>query len=309
MKLRSTILALSMLMCAQAFAMEAPPQKPSERGVSLLLDLPTDIKGYLLPFVLQGNQIEMEKAIFTMASTSTHFNKSVNNPQVMLSILNAVAEKSPYVAHAVTLAERLQTKEKTLPVMKDSLIIAWIVKTRASMQNGKELFEAVILNDKRLVRKYLANNKIDLNFRASDEYLRTPLTRAIFTGGAKIAKNLLLVGADVRIVDRDGRTPLMTISRQTHTQSIINLIKAGAKINATDNFGHSALMYAATNNRGDILYQLLENGADTATTGICGMTPREMAVRCCHYDVVAMFDVWVKEKQTLKQKQRVKLCI
>jgi hypothetical protein len=258
-------------MGAQAFGMEQASQKPAECSMGILKNLPVDIQGYLLQFVQHGKQIEMEKAIFTLASTSKQFNTLINKPQVMLAILNAVAEGSPYVAHSVALAERLQTKEKTLPVMKSPAVVAWIARAKNSLVNGSEFFTAVRLEPEAFVTNHLLNRNIELN--AVNALNETVLAYAVRYGRRKVFEKLLAAGADPRIQSKSGCNAVMEFTPHTHSEIIANVIKAGANPNVPENNGNTPLIIAMWHKRVDLVKVLLEGGADPELVGKNNITP------------------------------------
>lgn len=312
-----------MLMGAQmSVAMEQTPQKYAGNSLTTLQGLPSDIKGYLLPFAITGNQMQMEQAIFTLAATCKQLNKALNNPQVMLTILNAITDKSPYVAHSVALAERLQMKEKTLPVMQDPLIVAWIVKTRASLENGPELYSLVqfsiapIENDIERLKNYFKNRNIDINYTVGR---RTPLLIASNLCNNKIIELLLSCGADARVGDDNGYTTLMHLNEKTKPETIVGLIRAGANPNIPSSQGFTPLFKAIEGRHENLVKALLENGADpeqVVSVGGQSMPICAWAVKWKKYwaktddaekndAILAMIDEAVakkKEKLALKQK-------
>jgi hypothetical protein len=127
MHLKNTILALSMLICAQAIGMKAPQQKPAEYPMNSLLGLPPDVKRYLLPFIIQGDQRQMEMTIFSLAATSKEFKRIINELPAMSVLLNCIFQKLP-LNNVFELVKKLQKKEKTLSILRDPAILEWIAQ-------------------------------------------------------------------------------------------------------------------------------------------------------------------------------------
>jgi hypothetical protein len=103
----------------------------------------------------------MKDAIVALASTSKEFNKMVNNPQVMLALLNAAAKKLPSCGDATALAQQLCLKGRALPVMENPLIAAWMEREVLSFVikvNPKFLVKYVINFD--LIQKSRSYSKI-----------------------------------------------------------------------------------------------------------------------------------------------------
>ncbi|MCL2335620.1 MAG: ankyrin repeat domain-containing protein [Endomicrobia bacterium] len=125
-----------------------------------------------------------------------------------------------------------------------------------------------------LTKRILKREKTDINakntagwsalFIASFGYPKT-LPKRLET-----LKLLIASGADVNLVDNDGRTPLMLAS----PEAAEILVQSGADINAKDEFGMTVLMHAAM--KGDdyieLIKRILEQGekADVNATAMSG---------------------------------------
>lgn len=203
MKLRNTILALSMLFGAQAIiAMEQAPQMPkSSQDTATLSTLPAEIKGYLLRFAIDGDLADMERGILVAAATSKSM---LNDPRTMLEILNWVSQKVKYTAHAVQLAERLQTRTTTLPVMQNQAVVDWIARTRKKLVLGRELYNAsktpahhTSSVEVDLIKSYLENPNIDMDWQNSEGQYKTALIKACYMNQPFYAELLLSAGASI----------------------------------------------------------------------------------------------------------------
>jgi hypothetical protein len=320
MKLRNTILAFSALIGAQAFGMEAPPQKPTEYPMNTLLGLPPDIKNYLLPFVVHGNVNELEKNIFTLAATNKAFFKS---RATMLDLLNWILKTAPYEAHAVDLAQRLQKKPAAIPVMQDSGIVSWITKVKANLEFCNGFFIAVKANQIEDVKNnYLMNRKTNLNgLSPLDEGVNmTPLMYATQHAHAEMVELLLSAGANPNMRDGRGCMALIRFGLNTSPETISKLIKAGANPNIPADNGNTPLIMAVFNTRADLVKVLLEGGADPEIVGQRDMTALDWAERkadgFCTHDVREKHDAILAmlgeaiakkiERLVLKSKQQVK---
>ena len=96
----------------------------------------------------------------------------------------------------------------------------------------------------------------------------TPLIAAIQAHSFEILDYLLEKGANVKVKNKEGMTPLMLIASSYNNKSkevsekVSSLIKAGASVNDNNNNGQTALMIAVNNRSSEVIRVLLENGAD-----------------------------------------------
>ena len=120
--LKKVLITLTVLLGTSLFGAERSTQRASAQTTAANLEgLPKDIQRYLIPFIASGN---IEQGLLTTAAINKSFNKLINDPQIMLQTLNWILANTRYTANAISLAERLQQKKKTLPVMNDPQIIA-----------------------------------------------------------------------------------------------------------------------------------------------------------------------------------------
>ena len=94
------------------------------------------------------------------------------------------------------------------------------------------------------------------------------LVASIQARSLEVFDYLLEKGANVKVKNKDGMTPLMLIAysynnRNKEIDTRVNaLIKAGAVVNEVNNSGQTALMIAVNNRSTNVIRTLLENGAD-----------------------------------------------
>lgn len=96
----------------------------------------------------------------------------------------------------------------------------------------KDLSDAILEDDIDAINKILNDNPQCLN--ATDDLGRTPLHQALLLGKHKVVSLLLSYGANVKVPDKHGYTPLHEAVGGSHIQkiSVEALIKAGADVNA-----------------------------------------------------------------------------
>jgi hypothetical protein len=126
--------------------------------------------------------------------------------------------------------------------------------------------------------KLLSWNDIDIDFQENDG--KTPLMWAI-RGGKQIIFDLLIKhGANVSIVDKANRTPLMYAAmyfEYDFAETILGLHQSN--INDKDCNGRTALFYAAEQAGTSMLRLLLDLGADPAIVNKKGETALHAAIR------------------------------
>ena len=100
--------------------------------------------------------------------------------------------------------------------------------------------------------------------KVANRYGATPLSEAASVGNAKMIEALIKAGADAKtLTTADGETVLMTAARAGNVDAVKILLEHGADVNARENYkGQTALMWAAAERHPDIVKVLLEHGAD-----------------------------------------------
>jgi ankyrin repeat protein len=106
----------------------------------------------------------------------------------------------------------------------------------------QKLLDAACQGNWRRIKKLL-NSGVDVN--AKNEYGRTALHYAAYSGSAATARELLARGADVNAKDVSGWTPLRHAEHYGKIDVVRILVDAGADVNATDKDGHSVSSWLA----------------------------------------------------------------
>jgi uncharacterized protein len=102
------------------------------------------------------------------------------------------------------------------------------------------------------------------NPKIANRYGATPLSQAASAGNAQMIEALLKAGADPKtLTTPDGETVLMTAARAGNADAVKILVDRGADVNARENYkGQTALMWAAAERHPDVVKVLLAHGAD-----------------------------------------------
>ena len=227
---------LALFLCSPGLigAMEVPPQQ------SRLVTLHSDLKKYLLPYLVSGSIPEAAKTIIRLSRVNKSFAHFINMPENMLVILKSYR----YPAHAIDLVgysgqrsskETNRPKLKNLPVVRDKIIQKWLIEKQGHLVLGQELLNTVIGKNVEVLQVLLANPRIDLNYQ--DGFGFTPLMEAV---RARSEKSLVMVQM---------------------------LLEAQANPDLRNNSsGNTALHQAAHRGKTEIIELMLENGADKKLT-------------------------------------------
>lgn len=88
------------------------------------------------------------------------------------------------------------------------------------------------------------------------------LWAAAAAGNAKIARYVLLLGANVNFRGPQGRTPLMNAASENRLEVAVLLIRHGADVNAVSGDNRTPLGFATGRGHNDMVALLLDNGAN-----------------------------------------------
>jgi hypothetical protein len=119
---------------------------------------------------------------------------------------------------------------------------------------------AVLHGDLRLLRELIARG-IDLNHRHGGLTPLLAATRDSWHGRPEAVMTLLANGADPRVADAEGNTPLHHAARSTDAAVAALLLDAGAQVDALNREGFSALGIACASGNWRLARFLIEHGA------------------------------------------------
>lgn len=100
----------------------------------------------------------------------------------------------------------------------------------------------------------------------------TALMQAAAGGDAEMVSALIGAGADVNMKDSDGDTALMRLQSGATAELVRALTSAGAKVNHKNSYGSTALINAAENDSPEVLKELLDAGAKVNAKNKSGWT-------------------------------------
>jgi ankyrin repeat protein len=100
--------------------------------------------------------------------------------------------------------------------------------------------------------------------------LNEQLLQATQHGDKQAVLNLLQQGADINVIDAQGRTPVMIATYQHNTDMVRALLQAGADVNIRDNNKENPLLHSAAQGCLDIIKLAIEARADTRLTNRFG---------------------------------------
>lgn len=110
--------------------------------------------------------------------------------------------------------------------------------------------------------------KAGANVKLANKYGASPMTLASEIGNPAMIKLLLAAGADANSANLDGQTALLAVARTGNVEAADLLVKAGAKVDARENFGgQTALMWATARRHPKMMQYLISKGADVNARG------------------------------------------
>jgi ankyrin repeat protein len=122
--------------------------------------------------------------------------------------------------------------------------------------------------------------------KVKNRYGVTPLSIACTNGSHALVFILLQAGADPNTTLPGGETVLMTAARTGRVEPVRTLLNAGAKVDAADRKGQTALMWAAADGHAAVVEELIKAGGNFRARLDSGFTPMLFAAREGRLEVV-----------------------
>ena len=136
--------------------------------------------------------------------------------------------------------------------------------------------------------KFLVNEK-NVSVNVADNFKRTPLHCVAFGNHEKIAKLIVLKGADVNALDEKKCTPLHWACKKGHIEVGKLLIDRGSELNAQTEEGWTPLHLACEGGHSDMAMLLCSRGADINIVDEKKASPLRVAVNTGNAVLVQYF--------------------
>ena len=134
--------------------------------------------------------------------------------------------------------------------------------------DGKDIIKTADKGEWTALHKGLLRRRADADIRAVDKDGRTALHEAAAAGSGDAVKELLRRGANIWEVDKNGRTALHEAAAAGSGHAVEELLDGGANIWEVDKNGRTALHEAAAAGSENAVKELLDRGANIRARGI-----------------------------------------
>lgn len=159
------------------------------------------------------------------------------------------------------------------------LLVVKGMKLEPSAEAGIPILVRAAVSDNADAIHYLLDHGFDVNARNANNG-RTALLMAVDFGNRDGARALVMRGADVNAVDKDGMTPLSIVVKKGDSELVDLLIKKGARLDAVEpRVGKTLLHEAALRGYSGVVETLLANGVDKNAKDKDGRTALSYALK------------------------------
>ena len=176
-------------------------------------ELPADIQTTIVNDIsLVATAEDYKDALLTVNSlvqVNRQLNHYINMPDNCLRIIKQIARRFKTSDFVICSQLKTEQAKKQFPVQKNLFTLC----IRSNTMTENEIGATLIL---------LHKNNADFNFSYAERV--TPLHIAAMGNNIALAQNLLDLGADPRLVDETGKTPLM-YAKETNNPKIIALME------------------------------------------------------------------------------------
>jgi ankyrin len=196
---------------------------------------------------------------------------------VLLSGAAADAQRArPAEAPRAQTAKAVDTRLADAAMRRDVALVRALIEQKVDVNApGKDSTPAlhwmVRVDDVDTARRLL---RAGADPKLANRYGATPLSLALANGNAAMIQLLVEAGADLSAADPTGETALMQAVRVGNLESVKVLLEHGALVDTRDReFQQTALMVAVRANHPDVVKLLIERRSDVNATTRVGRTP------------------------------------
>ncbi|OWM62656.1 hypothetical protein CDL15_Pgr019950 [Punica granatum] len=133
-----------------------------------------------------------------------------------------------------------------------------------NFSDGRTILNIILEGKDSNLRKKLLESDITLLIVKHESELAMRINCAAYDGDFYRLKRLVRAGADPRVTDYNGRSPLHVAASTGHEEIASFLIEQGVALNDSDKFGNTPLLEAIKNGHDQIAALLLKAGASLA---------------------------------------------
>lgn len=146
----------------------------------------------------------------------------------------------------------------------DTFII--VLDGSQNLKDDRNYLEGILLDAIELNKVAFVNPLLDKYFSINDTLTRTHRTilssaLAYAHQNKDVIRLLVKRGADVSLIDADGKSPIFRLELGADIDCLTSLIKAGANLNQRDKDNHTAMYYWAKTKRTWLIREALDHGA------------------------------------------------
>lgn len=183
------------------------------------------------------------------------------------------------------------------------------VNPNAHNHQGKTPLMIAIEDNRTEISKYLIDSGVNLNLR--DQYGNNALILAAKTCNVKIIEALLQNNIDPNWKNINGNSPLILATENEFNKSkeanlsIELLLKYGADVNVLDKHGKTPLMISSINGDKRIAKTLINNNAEIMLRDNKGLTALEHSMKHGHSDIIKLLIKAYDKEYNLNRSNRV----
>jgi ankyrin repeat protein/transglutaminase-like putative cysteine protease len=158
------------------------------------------------------------------------------------------------------------------------MLVLFLLAAPAFASPSRDLKNGIYKNDLQKVKQTLADGA-DVNAVTHEHNQNTALIYACLKGHSEIALYLIERGADVKRINKQGKSALLYASQYGLEKVVKRLLEKGAPMNTPDNFGYTPIYIAIMKNQYRVFRHFKDHGLDFNAKLIRGRwTPLQYAI-------------------------------